>query len=104
MDTRGADGQRQAYPLDAVQCNALVAMAKIPESELLAVNTPHGTGKISLLLERASACPPDIASRFGVAVQVYASHGLMTGTPPASKGAVSRVATIIPWAAAVAAI
>jgi hypothetical protein len=35
---------------------------------------------------------------------VSRSHGSMTGTPAAMNGAVSRVATEKPWAAAIAAI
>lgn len=36
--------------------------------------------------------------------QASASHGLMTGTPAAKKGAVSRVATVNPHTDAIAAI
>ena len=40
----------------------------------------------------------------GEDIVLYASHGLMTDTPATSKGAVSRVATIIRFATAVAAM
>jgi hypothetical protein len=43
------DGERNAFPLDPAQRDALIALATTEHGNLLAVNGPPGTGKTSLL-------------------------------------------------------
>lgn len=43
------DGNREAYPLDPAQRDALIALEMTDNGQMLAVNGPPGTGKTSLL-------------------------------------------------------
>lgn len=82
------------------------ANLEAPDVRQFALEDPRGFLRqfpAGALLDEVQRAPELLPKRF-LPLQPDSSQGLMTGTPAARKEAVSRVATVNPCAAAIAAI